>query len=70
MDDVCTYHIEVRGQADARELDAMSPVEMTVVKVDAASTQLTIWADQAGLIGLMRHLHNRGFVFLAMLREE
>jgi hypothetical protein len=33
------------------------------------ATVLTICTDQAGLIGMMRHLHSRGIVFLAMRRE-
>ena len=70
MDDLCTYHIEIRGQAEARELAAMSPVEMIVTRVDASVTRLTIRADQSALIGLMRHLHSRGFLFLVMHRDE
>ena len=39
-----------------------------------AVTQFSIRTDQSGLIGLMRHLHHLGFVFLSVAcdpeREE
>jgi hypothetical protein len=63
MNDICTYHIQIRGQVDEDEINATSPLQMTVVRVDAASTLLTVPTDQSGLIGLMRHLHGLGFVF-------
>ncbi len=75
MHDISTYQIEVRGQVDENDLNASSPLRMTVVRVDAdeehpyAATLFTIHADQSGLIGLMRHLHGRGLVLLSMSRE-
>jgi len=69
MCDICTYQIKVRGQVDENDLNANSPIQMTVVRVDTTTTLLTICADQSGLIGLLRHLHGRGFVLLSVLRE-
>ena len=66
MQDFCTYYIEVRGQMDENELNTRSPLEMTVVRLDPAATQFRIRADQSGLIGLIRHLHGRGFVLLSI----
>lgn len=66
MHDICTYQIEVRGQVDEDDLNAMSPLQMTVVRGDAAATLFTICTDQSGLIGLLRHLHGRGFVLLSV----
>jgi len=69
------YHIKVRGQVDESDLNAMSPLKITMVQADPAeehpyaATQFTIYADQSGLIGLMRHLHGRGFVLLSVSRE-
>ena len=74
MDKLCTYRIEVRGQVNEDDLDAMSPLHMTLVREDAlgegphGSTFFTIHTDQSGLIGLLRHLHARGFVFLSVGR--
>jgi hypothetical protein len=65
-----TYRIEVQGQVDEHAFNATSPLQMTVVRRDTATTLFTICADQSGLIGLMRHLHGRGFVLLSVYRER
>ena len=76
MHEPCIYRIKVRGHVDESDLNAMSPLETTVVPADAdeehpnAATLFTICADQSGLIGLMRHLHGRGFVLWSLQREE
>jgi hypothetical protein len=70
MQDICTYHIEVRGQVDENDLNKMSPLKVTRVRADTAATLFTIRTDQSGLIGLIRHLHGRGFVFLSISRER
>jgi hypothetical protein len=100
MDELCTYRIEVQGQVNESDLNAMSPLQMTVVhgqdpkglhqvhacidpcqdqnldpsklltKPLGSSTLVTVRTDQSGLIGLMRHLHGRGLVFLSVYRER
>lgn len=76
MHEPCIYQIEVRGQVDESDLNAMSPLQTTVVRADTneerpnAATQLTVHADQSGLIGLIRHLHGRGLVLLSLTRER
>lgn len=70
MHDICTYQIEVRGQVDENDINAMSPLQMTVVRVDTVATLFTVCADQSGFIGLIRHLHGRGFVLLSVYRER
>jgi hypothetical protein len=70
MNDASTYLIQLRGQVDEAEINAMSPQEVTAEKRDAGATQLTVCTDQSGLIGLMRHLHGLGFVFLSMKRVD
>ena len=70
MHESYTYLIRVRGRVEEEDLNAMSPVQARVVRMDTAATLFTIQADQAGLIGLMRHLHGRGFVLLAISRER
>ena len=70
MDAICTYQIEVRGQVNENDLNAMSPLQMTVVRVDTASMLFTVCTDQLGLIGLIRHLHGRGFVLLSVNCER
>ncbi|RKY23791.1 MAG: hypothetical protein DRJ03_09070 [Chloroflexi bacterium] len=70
MQDICTYQIEVRGQVDENTFNATSPLQIAVVRMDTAATLFTICADQSGLIGLIRHLHGRGFVLLSVYRER
>lgn len=75
MHDICTYYIEVRGQVDESDLNATSPHQAVVVRASGeedspAVTLCTLHADQAGLIGLMRYLHGRGFVLLSVQREQ
>lgn len=70
MYDVRTYRIEVQGQVDESAFNATSPLHITVVRADASVTLFTTRTDQSGLIGLIRHLHQRGFVFLLVTREQ
>ncbi len=70
MYDICTYQIEVQGQVDEEGLNAMSPLQMRVVRVDLGRTLFSVHADQSGLIGLMRYLHGRGIVLLSVLCER
>ncbi len=70
MHDICTYHVEVRGQVDENAFNATSPLQMTVVRVDAATTLSTVRTDQSGLIGLIRYLHQQGLVLLSVRRER
>ena len=70
MHDICTYHIQVRGQVEENIFNATSPLQIMVVQTDAAVTLFTVSADQSGLIGLIRHLHRQGFVILSVHREQ
>jgi hypothetical protein len=70
MHESCFYQIAVRGQVDESDLNALSPFQTRVVRVDTTATLLTIHTDQSGLIGLLRHLHGRGFVVLSIRREQ
>ena len=69
MDNVCTYQIAVQDGIDEKACNASSPLRMTVVRVDPAATRLEVSADQAGLIGLLRHLHQQGYLLLSIYRQ-
>ena len=69
MQEIYTYHIEVQGQVNEQTFNATSPLRVTVSRADTASTLLTLYADQSGLVGLVRHLHHQGFVLLSLARE-
>lgn len=70
MNDLCTYQIELRGQLNEQELNAMTPFQMTIVCANNLSTLSTVYTDQSGLIGLIRHLHGKGYVLLSLTRER
>jgi len=69
MDDVCVYRIETRGRMTQEDFNLMSPHQITIEREEEDSVQFTIYTDQSGLIGLIRHLHGRGLIFLSILRE-
>jgi hypothetical protein len=70
MHDVCTYTIQLGGQVSEGEINALGALPMIVEKSGPGATWFTIQTDQSGLIGLMRHLHGLGFVFLSMNRND
>jgi len=70
MNDICTYLIQLRDQVNENDLNAMSPIQMTVVRVDTASMLFTVRTDQSGLIGLIRHLHGLGLALVSVRRVD
>ena len=70
MHDIGIYRIEVQGQMDENAFNAASPMQITVERAERETTLFTICADQSGLIGLLRHLHGRGFALLSIFRRE
>jgi hypothetical protein len=69
MHDMCIYRIEVMGEVDEVTVNASSPLQLKKVKVETAVSTLTLNTDQSGLIGLLRHLHQQGYLLLSMNRE-
>jgi hypothetical protein len=70
MHQSCTYRIEVRGQLEEKAFNKTSPLQVTVVRTDPAAAHFTTCTDQAGLVGLIRHLHGQGFLLLSLYRER
>jgi hypothetical protein len=68
MQEMCTYRIEVKNKLDENAFNATCPIHVMVVRVDPSATEFTTNSDQAGLIGLLRHLHQQGFVLLSVNR--
>ena len=64
-----TYQIQLGGQVDVNELNALSPHRMIVIRVYPASTWVSTCTDQSGMLGLLRHLHNLGLMVLAVTRQ-
>lgn len=76
MNDLCTYHIQLRGQVDAGHINATGPLQITVAQMEAdkkyphTGTLITVCTDQSGLVGLLRHLHGLGFVLVSVIRAD
>jgi hypothetical protein len=68
MQEMCDYRIEVKNNLDENAVNATAPLQVRVERVDPSSTALTACTDQAGLIGLLRYLHQQGFVLLSVKR--
>jgi hypothetical protein len=70
VDRPASYIIRIQGHIDASLVDC-GPVEIRSAVADGAPavTRLSgIVTDQAGLLGLMRHLHGLGIVVLSVER--
>jgi hypothetical protein len=70
MHDVCTYHLQVRDQVDENAFSTAGPLQITVIQMDSMATVFTVTTDQSGLIGLLRHIHQQGFVILSVHRDQ
>lgn len=69
MEDFATYQIRIRGEAEADDLNTASPLQLNVEHADPNTTCITVHTDQAGVIGLIRHLHGLGFMLLSIMRD-
>ncbi len=69
MHDVRIYVIQIRGEVEEDEINDVTPLHVKVIRVAANTTLLAACTDQAGFVGLVRHLHSLGFVLLAMRCE-
>jgi len=66
MHELYTYQIEVRGRIDENTFNAGSPTRVKVVEAGTATSLLQAYADQSGLIGLIRHVHQQGYQLLSV----
>jgi hypothetical protein len=70
MKDIGAYLIQLRGQIHENEINAMAPLQVTLVRTNTAATLFSVCTDPSGLIGLMRHLHGLGLSFVSVRRVE
>jgi len=61
-----TYQVVVRGKMNAIDLNALSPLEISVLHIEQDATLILVHTDQSGLIGFLRHLHSRGITLIAV----
>lgn len=64
MEDSNLYQIQLRGPVASSDLLAFSPPGLLVEPLEEGKTLLTLYTDQSGLVGLIRHLHGHGLVLL------
>lgn len=69
MQEYSNYYIEVQGAIDLNAFNASSPLFVKVARTDTEATLLVVHTDQSGFVGLIRHLHQQGFVLLSMSRK-
>jgi hypothetical protein len=69
MQEICTYLIKIQGQLEEKIFNPLSPYWITEVRANSNATRFAIYADQSGLIGLIRHLHQQGYVLLSIQRK-
>jgi len=70
IDDIHNYIIKVNGYVEQDDINAASPVNISVDWANESATNLLACTDQSGLIGILRHLHNMGFVLIAVQVNE
>ena len=60
------YRIALRGQIDAEFVEAYCPVGTVLTRAGETAVLANIHADQSGIVGLTRHLHNLGCTIVAL----
>jgi hypothetical protein len=70
MQNITIYHIKLRGKVEAKAFVTTSPVHVRVAHAEQDATLLAANVDQSGLIGLLRYLHQQGYVLLCVTRAE
>ena len=66
--DLCSYQIEISDQIDEKTFNATSPLQIKIIETGQTTTLFMVSADQSGLVGLVRRLHQQGFVLLSVRR--
>ncbi len=65
-DDLRTYRITLRGQVDEEFVAAYCPAGTLLAHEGDTARLSDIRADQSGIVGLVRHLHNLGCTIVAL----
>ncbi len=71
LDQFAEYVVRVDGSIDAHLADWLGPVDVGRAATDGdrcVTTLAGIVTDQAGIVGLIRHLHGLGVVLLSVER--
>lgn len=68
--DLRVYRITIRGRVDEELVEAYCPAGTVLTSDGDTASLANIRADQAGIVGLVRHLHNLGLTILALESQE
>lgn len=63
------YRLQFAGTLDENDLSRFCPAGVKLDRTGALTTLAQVHADQAALIGLLRHLHNMGCVIVQVQAE-
>jgi hypothetical protein len=66
MNDTNLYQFVIRGCIDADEINANSPLALQIIATPHERTLILASTDQAGMIGVIRHLHGLGLTILSV----
>jgi len=66
LDELRPCRIEISGRVAEADLNASSPLHLTVEPLPAGTTLLSLRTDPSGLIGLLRYLLARGHILLSV----
>lgn len=64
--DLRTYRITLRGRVDDEFVAAFCPAGTQLTCAGETTCLSNICADQSGIVGLVRHLHNLGCTIVAL----
>lgn len=68
MNELWRYSIRIKEQIDRDDINRISPVKVNQARIENSHTMCELTTDQAGLIGVLRHLHQRGFTIIGVHR--
>jgi hypothetical protein len=64
--DVRIYTIQIQGRVEESDVHLASPLPFAMEQAEGTQTTITLQTDQSGLIGLIRHLHGLGLMFICI----
>lgn len=70
MHELSVYQIKVKEKLEEHTFNMTSPFQITVEKASDTETTFHIFADQSGLVGLIRFLHQQGFLIFSIYLQR
>jgi hypothetical protein len=70
IQNICTYKIKVQNTLEPNVFNVGSPIKIELLHSEENSTLFAAQTDQPGVIGLIRYLHNQGYLILLVQRSE